>query len=137
MQSAKDFYMTREGVPSDMMRRSLIYTLVHYRLDPKTSGSAALGLRAPDASGAPRDSDLFQEVYTTKNRMVRVFKVLHVDEASRTYCSEHRGFQAWYEGRPLTDAYPPALRSVLAGKRDFEQLEDFNRRGKSGARGSR
>ena len=31
---ARDFYMTRSGQPSPMMRASLIYNLVNYRLSP-------------------------------------------------------------------------------------------------------
>ena len=28
-----------------------------------------------------------------------------------------------YEGRPLTDAYPPGLRKILSKAQDFAQLE--------------
>ncbi len=53
-------------------------------------------------------------------------QVLHVSAKSKAYCAEGRGREAWRAGRPLTDAYPPGLRQVLASARDFEQLEDFN-----------
>jgi len=122
---ARDFFMTRDGQPSTMMRESLIYNLVNYRLDVQVPST---GFRS-DPDVAVADEHLFEEAYTTKNNMVRIYKVLHVSEESKAYCSEHRGYQAWYEGRPLTDAYPPALQSILAQKRDFQQLEDFNRRG--------
>ncbi len=69
--------------------------------------------------------------------MVRIYKVLWVSKQSKAYGAEGRGQRAWYEGRPLHDAYPPALKPVLARKRDFAQLEDFNLKGKaaSGAGG--
>jgi hypothetical protein len=51
---------------------------------------------------------------------------LHVSAKSKRYCAEGRGRRAWFEGRPLLDAYPPALQRVLASKQDFAQLEDFN-----------
>ena len=34
--------------------------------------------------------------------------------------------EAWKKGKPGFEAYPPKLKNILAGKRDFEQLEDFN-----------
>ena len=52
--------------------------------------------------------------------------MLHVSGKSKRYCAEGRGHKAWYEGRPLMDAYPPALKRVLSSKQDFAQLEDFN-----------
>jgi len=107
-----EFYQDEKGNPSDMMRKSLIYTLVHYRLNP-----AVPALKA----------DTFEEVYTSKNRMVRIYKVLKVSKKSKKYCKEGRGYQAWFEGRPLVSAYPPGLQEILAGKEDYEQLEDFNK----------
>lgn len=71
------------------------------------------------------------QVYTTSNQMVRIYKVLWVSKESKAYGAEGRGHRAWYEGRPLHDAYPPALAPVLARKRDFAQLEDFNLKGKT------
>lgn len=52
--------------------------------------------------------------------------MLHVSTKSKRYCAAGRGRQAWVDGRPVVDAYPPALRQVLAAKQDFAQLEDFN-----------
>jgi len=110
-----DFYQDEKGNPSDMMRKSLIYTAVHYRLNP---------------SIPQFKPDTFEEVYTSKNRMVRIYKVLKVSKKSKKFGREGHGYRAWYEGRHLESAYPPALKEILEGKEDFEQLEDFNREDK-------
>lgn len=139
---ASKFYMDRgTGKPSAMMEQSLVYNLVNYRLDPNASKIYILppenkmegeeeeeGASASD--GDTSSEYLYQEVYTTKNDMVRIYKVLHVSEESKAYCKEGRGYKAWYEGRPggLIEAYPPGIQRILAEKQDFEQLEDFNRK---------
>jgi hypothetical protein len=94
-----------------MMRDSLVYNLVLNQFDhnvpalpPKT----------------------FKEAFTSSHRMVRIYKVLGISKDSKKYCAENRGYIAWKAGKPGFEAYPPGLRDVLAGKKDFEQLEDFN-----------
>ena len=47
------FYQTREGVPSDCMRRSILWRMHGFKYDPEV-----------------KPMDLFEEAYTTKNRMV-------------------------------------------------------------------
>jgi hypothetical protein len=65
--------------------------------------------------------------------MVRIYQVLKVSKKSKKYCAEGRGKKAFFSGKSLDDAYPPALAAILAGKEDFEQLEDFNRESKKKA----
>ncbi|EKX36499.1 hypothetical protein GUITHDRAFT_78856 [Guillardia theta CCMP2712] len=109
----EDFWQDQSGKPSDMMRKSLIYRTVNFRLDP---------------SIPQFPPDTFEEVFTSKNNMVRIYKVLRVSAKSKAYCSEGRGYKAWYSGKPLLEAYPPGLKKILSQKQDFKQLEDFNRR---------
>ena len=54
----KAYYLDSSGAPSPMMRESLLWRLHHHRYDP----------REPPLT-------LFEEAYTTKHRMVRIFKV--------------------------------------------------------------
>jgi len=107
------FGMMAERTPSPMMASSVVYNLVHYRLHP-------------DVQSLPANT--FKEVYTSKHRIVRVFKVGRVSKASKKYCSEGRGKKMWLEGKPSDRSiYPPAIQEVLKKSIDFAQLEDFNR----------
>jgi len=112
---ANDFYIDRQGRPSKMMYESLVYNLVLNKFDPNLP---------------PLPPDTFEEVFTTRNRMVRIYKVLHASKESKAYCAENRGYKAWVAGTPLSEAYPPRLQKVLASKQDFAQLEDFNAKAK-------
>jgi hypothetical protein len=61
-----------------------------------------------------------------------------VSKESKKYGELNKGYQAWYAGQPLSEAaYPPGLKSVLAGRQAFEQLEDFNKKGKKAATGKK
>merc|ERR1719223_2617048 len=91
------FYLDRDQNPSRMMARSLLYNLHSYRLKP----------------GVPKPEN-FVEVYTSKNNMVRIWKVKDISEKSKAYNKKHVG-------------YPPALNKVLNKAKDFAQLEDFNK----------
>jgi dolichyl-diphosphooligosaccharide--protein glycosyltransferase len=106
------FYMGRDGKPSKMMADSLVYTLVTHKMDPNT----------PDMPAGT-----YEEAYSTKHRMVRIYKVLNVSGESKAYVAEGRGKKAYLESKPSTMAYPPALRSILKEQKAFRQLEDFNR----------
>jgi len=108
-----DFYQDEQGNPSPMMKRSLIFNAVNYRLDPNV----------PEFP-----PETYEEAYTSKNRMVRIYKVLKVSKKSRKYGKEGHGYKSWLAGRPLLSAYPPALQKILDEKEDFKQLEDFNRK---------
>ena len=94
---APQFYMDRDGKPSECMRESLLYRMHSYRLDPL----------------APK-LEHFEEAFTTTNRMVRIYKVLDVSEESR----------AWRTGKGLEcareECYPPALADTLKLKQSFQ-----------------
>ena len=99
------FYVDERGNPSESMRQSLLFKL------------SASGI-APDVEALTH----YEEAYTSKNRMVRIWKVLDVDEETKraTNAGEHKVCDAggWY----CPGQYPEKLREVLSTKRDF-QLE--------------
>merc|ERR1712008_471936 len=108
------FGMMGEGQPSPMMAESVIYNLVNYRLNP-------------DVQSLPANT--FKEVFTSKHRLIRIYKVGRVSKASKKYCSEGRGKKMWEEGKPSDRSiYPPAIQKVLTNSIDFAQLEDFNKK---------
>ena len=105
------FGMHSDGRPTKMMAESLVYNLVLGGFDP---------------SVPPLPPKTFEEAYTSSHRMVRVYKIKRVSKDSKAYGKKNLGYEAWKKGKPGFEAYPPKLKNVLAGKRDFEQLEDFN-----------
>lgn len=58
---------------------------------------------------------------------MRIYKILSVSKESKEWVLQNRECDApgsWFcPGR-----YPPALKKILAEKRDFAQYEDFNRK---------
>ena len=76
-----------------MMRRSVLFRLHHYRLD-KAHGVTHL--------------DHFEEAYTSRNRMVRIYKVLRVSKKSK---------------RHPFGSYPPKLQKVLDQAVDFSEVK--------------
>jgi dolichyl-diphosphooligosaccharide--protein glycosyltransferase len=104
-----NFYMDKDNKPSDMMRESLLYRLHSWKLSPDVE-----------------ELELFKEAYTTKNKMVRIYKVLKVDKESKEFvelCQDMPEEDICKESK----GYPPALEQILSKKRDFKQLEDFNK----------
>lgn len=101
--------------PTPMMRKSLLYNLHAHNVRP----------------GVRIDPKLFREVYTSKYGLIRVFQVMNVSQESKDWCANPANYKcdapgSWYcEGQ-----YPPApeIQALLAKRRDFGQLEDFNRR---------
>jgi dolichyl-diphosphooligosaccharide--protein glycosyltransferase len=92
-----------------MMERSLLYTLHSHKLRP----------------GVEADPSMFMEVYRSKYGKVRIFKIVGVSRKSKTWVEDNRVCDAggWF----CPGKYPPALKSYLDKKKDFAQLEDFNR----------
>jgi dolichyl-diphosphooligosaccharide--protein glycosyltransferase len=70
----------------------------------------------------------FREVYTSENGKVRIYKVQSVSKESKEWVVQNRKCDApgsWF----CPGQYPPALEKILKEKKDFHQLEDFNRGG--------
>jgi dolichyl-diphosphooligosaccharide--protein glycosyltransferase len=105
-------FYDRQRTPTPMMGKSLLYKLVSFRTTP----------------GVTVDERLFQEVHITKHGLMRVYKVMNVSEESKAWIAEpaNRVCDApgsWY----CVGQYPPALHKLIAMRRNFAQLEDFNR----------
>lgn len=86
-----DYYMMSPTQPSPALGKSLLYQLHNYRLNP-----------------AVPKPEYFDEVYTTQNRMVRIYKIKDVDEESRKFADEYH-------------TYPPALDPILAQSNSFHR----------------
>jgi len=109
--TCSQFGMTREG-PSRMMRESFLFKLHGHGITP----------------GVQADPNRFQEVHRSRYGKCRVFKILSVSEESKKWVADPKNRVcdapgSWY----CSGQYPPALQKVLGEKKDFEQLEDFNK----------
>jgi dolichyl-diphosphooligosaccharide--protein glycosyltransferase len=95
------------------MEESLLYKLVMNQLSPNVVV----------------DPNRFKEVFRSKHAKVRIYKILSVSKESKEWVVDpaNRICDApgsWY----CRGQYPPALKKILDEKRDFKQLEDFNRK---------
>jgi dolichyl-diphosphooligosaccharide--protein glycosyltransferase len=95
-----------------MMARSLLYRL--------HSNNLQTGVSVPE--------DRFVEVFRSKYGFVRVYQVVGVSEESKQWVADSANLicdtpDSWF----CRGQYPPGLSDVLANKKDFQQLEDFNR----------
>lgn len=86
----------QSGQATPMMEQSLLYKLHFYRLDP----SKKVKLK------------YYKEVYTTKNSMVRIYKVLKVDQKSKKH--------------PF-GSYPPKLQKTLKLGKSFSEVKRLTR----------
>ena len=96
-----------------MMRESFLYKLHSHGL----------------VEGVTADPNKFEEVYRSKFGKVRIYKILNVDNDSKSWVADPRNRLcdepgSWF----CRGQYPPSLNDVLMNKKDFSQLEDFNRK---------
>ncbi|CAJ1366931.1 unnamed protein product [Effrenium voratum] len=101
------------GKPTEMMAASFLYKAVKHNLE----------------DGVKLDPKLFKEVHTTKFGLMRIFKVLNVSEESKNWVADPSNRKcdapgSWY----CVGQYPPALSKLIAKRKNFAQLEDFNRK---------
>merc|ERR1711879_804193 len=99
-----------------MMAESFVYKAVKHDL---------LG-----GSGVSLNPKLFREVHSTKYGMIRIYKIMNVSEESKQWVADpaNRVCDApgsWY----CVGQYPPALNKLIAKRKNFAQLEDFNKKG--------
>lgn len=105
------FGMTNQG-PTLKMRESLLFKL-------STHGQQ-------QDMGADRNR--FRQVYTSKHGKVIIFKVMSVSKESKAWVTNRDNMLCDAEGSWYCPGqYPPALQKILKEKKDFAQLEDFNR----------
>eukprot|EP00927_Polykrikos_kofoidii_P035988 TRINITY_DN3044_c0_g1_i1.p1 TRINITY_DN3044_c0_g1~~TRINITY_DN3044_c0_g1_i1.p1 ORF type:complete len:888 (+),score=109.62 TRINITY_DN3044_c0_g1_i1:104-2767(+) len=112
------FGFQADGMPTRMMARSLLYKLVSNGVE----------------AGVSVNQKLFREVHNTKHGLLRVYKVMNVSKESKDWIADpaNRVCDApgsWY----CVGQYPPALHDLIAKRRNFAQLEDFNKQGTKSA----
>jgi dolichyl-diphosphooligosaccharide--protein glycosyltransferase len=106
-------FTDNQMTPTPMMEASLLYRL-------HSSGT----------KGKMHDTNLFDDVFSSKFRKVRIFKVKSIDKKSKAWVANpaNRICDApgsWY----CSGQYPPKFRKFIDKKKDFAQLEDFNKKG--------
>ena len=101
--SQEGFYVDEMGRPSESMRESLLYKLHSF------------GMQAD----VP-ELEKYEEVYTSKYKMVRIWKVLDVDEESKRAAAAGENKKCDAGGWYCPGEYPEVLRDVLSKKRDFQ-----------------
>jgi len=112
--TCQKFGFYQDGSPTRMMAESFLYKAVQHNT----------------GVGVHLDSKLFKEVHTTKYGLLRVFKVLGVSEESKKWVADPANRKcdapgSWY----CVGQYPPALDKLIAKRKNFAQLEDFNKKG--------
>jgi dolichyl-diphosphooligosaccharide--protein glycosyltransferase len=74
------------------------------------------------------DPEKWEEVYRSKYGRVRIYKILGVDEESKAWVENEANRVCDVPGSWFCPGhYPPGLSDILSSKKDFAQLEDFNR----------
>eukprot|EP00927_Polykrikos_kofoidii_P015155 TRINITY_DN16721_c0_g1_i1.p1 TRINITY_DN16721_c0_g1~~TRINITY_DN16721_c0_g1_i1.p1 ORF type:complete len:904 (-),score=115.71 TRINITY_DN16721_c0_g1_i1:90-2756(-) len=107
-----------DGSPTPMMARSLLYKLVSHNVKP----------------GVKVSQSFFKEVHTTKYGLMRVYKVMNISQTSKDWIADpaNRICDApgsWY----CVGQYPPAIKDLISKRRNFAQVEDFNKQGAKSA----
>jgi len=100
--------------PTPMMRKSLLFNMIKEGLDP-------------DAFVSPK---YFKKVFGSSHDLVRIYKVINVSQESKNWVADPANRQCDHEGSwYCVGNYPPAepLQALLKKRRDFKQLEDFNK----------
>merc|ERR1712151_400829 len=107
-----------DGSPTPMMAKSLLYKAVMHNVE----------------KGVKLDQRLFKEVHTTKRGRMRIYQVVNISQESKDWIADpnNRVCDApgsWY----CVGQYPPALDKLIAKRRSFAQVEDFNKAGEKSA----
>jgi dolichyl-diphosphooligosaccharide--protein glycosyltransferase len=114
--TCSQFGFYQGGIPTPMMEKSLLYKLHSHLMKP----------------GVSVNQELFKEVYRSKYGKVRIYQVLKVSKESKNWVADpsNRICDApgsWY----CVGQYPPALSKLIARRKNFAQLEDFNSNNKN------
>jgi len=108
------FSFYQGGKPTPMMGESFLYNAVKHNLE----------------AGVSLNPKYWKEVHTTKYGLMRVFKVMNVSQESKKWVADPANKVcdapgSWY----CLGQYPPALKPLISKRRNFAQLEDFNKIG--------
>jgi dolichyl-diphosphooligosaccharide--protein glycosyltransferase len=108
------FSFYQGGQPTPMMAKSLLYKLVMAGVD----------------QGVSVNTKYFREVHKTRFGYMRVYEVQNVSKKSKKWVADpaNRDCDApgsWY----CVGKYPPAIQPLINQRRNFAQLEDFNKKG--------
>merc|ERR1711920_1022178 len=84
---------------------------------------------ASGGSGVKVNPKLFQLVHSTKYDMIRIYKIRNVSQESKEWVANPANRKcdapgSWY----CVGQYPPALDKLIAKRKNFAQLEDFNKK---------
>eukprot|EP00927_Polykrikos_kofoidii_P068264 TRINITY_DN6361_c1_g1_i1.p1 TRINITY_DN6361_c1_g1~~TRINITY_DN6361_c1_g1_i1.p1 ORF type:complete len:828 (+),score=94.76 TRINITY_DN6361_c1_g1_i1:64-2547(+) len=112
------FSFYQNGEPTPMMASSFLYKAVNHNVK----------------DGVRLNSKLWKEVHTTKYGLMRIFKVMNISQESKDWVADPKNRVcdapgSWY----CVGQYPPALAPLIAKRRNFAQLEDFNKKGEKSA----
>lgn len=104
--TCSQFGFHQDRSPTPMMAQSLLYKL---------------------CQGIGVNETYFKHAFSSKYGKVKIYKVRQVSKASKEWIADPKNRicdaeGSWY----CTGQYPPALKSFIATRRDFKQLEDFN-----------
>jgi len=110
------FYADRS--PTPMMEKSLLYKLVEHN----------------NKKGVRVNERYFKHVHTTKHGLMRIYEVQNVSQESKDWIADPQNRVcdapgSWY----CVGQYPPALSKLIAKRRNFAQIEDFNKKGEKSA----
>lgn len=109
--TCSEFGFEHGGKPTPMMAKSLLYKMTQY------------GYR----QGVQLDSNRFSHAFSSKYGKCRIFKVEKVSQESKRWVADPANRVCEHEGSWLCRGqYPPALDSLIAKRKNFKQLEDFN-----------
>jgi len=110
--TCSQFGWSQHRGPSKMMQASLLFKLHSHNIQP----------------GVTADPNRFREKFKSRYGKCRIFKVMSVSQESKDWVADPKNKLcdapgSWY----CPGQYPPGMKKILAEKRDFSQLEDFNK----------
>jgi len=109
--TCRKFAVDSKGEPTPMMGESLLWKLHGHNMK----------------AGVQADPSLFEEAYTSKYGLVRIFKVLNISQQSKAWAINQSNWKCDAPGSWFCPGeYPAALNSLMSKRKAFKQLEDFN-----------
>jgi dolichyl-diphosphooligosaccharide--protein glycosyltransferase len=109
--TCSEFGFYQGGVPTPMMKESILYKLTQYGYKQDVT----------------IDPNRFTHVFTSKYGKCRIFKINKVSQESKDWVANPENRVCDRPGGWLCRGqYPPALHKLIAKRKNFAQLEDFN-----------